>query len=371
MAAKNNISGDILEHIIDSGSEKVSIDNDSFWTTIVSGDKKIFRKRTARIIGLSFVAIAVVSFVVYSAIFYIQNVLLFKADLHINQFGTLIRKSYNSEYAMFVYDPAEPWAASGIQVQKKDLMFISASGAYHTNFTGLIDATKNNFWADRREYWAIQSIESLDKDIKTIYRYVYMTTPPTGINPHKPYRVDKKNIKVERPRHLKDTALFGDVLLQIVPECEMRNTDYLDPNRIYALPRMRMNKKETVRIKDDGVLTFGVNDNKPANNIGQILVVMENYRYQKRKTAALNMFKGKMLDYPYFWYDYLKHKGCYWLWTPLWNALLVLWFILFVTLEYGLLCAFVYILPFLFLKETWKDVQAYYRKSIIPKFVKQ
>lgn len=371
MAAKNNISGDILQHIIKSGTEDVSVYNDSFWTTIVSGDKAIFRKRIARVIGLSFVAIAVVGFVLYSAIFYIQNVLLFKADLHINQFGTLIRKSYNSEYAMFVYDPAEPWAASGIQVQKKDLMFISASGAYHTNFTGLIDATRNNFWADRREYWAIQSVDSLDKDIKTIYRYVYMTNPPTGINPHKPYRIDKKNIKVEQPLHLEDTALFGDVLLQIVPECEMRNNDFFDPTRIYALPRMLNDKKEVIKIKDDGVLTFGVNDNKPTNNIGQILVVMENYRYQKRKTAALNMLRGKLLDFPYFWYDYLKHQGCYWLWAPIWNTLLVFLFVLFVTIEYGLLCAFVYILPFLFLKETWTGIRVYFQKCIIHKFVKK
>ena len=365
------MSSDILQHIIESGTEKVSVDNDSFWAAIVSGDKKIFRKRTARVIGLSFVAIAVIGFVLYSAIFYVQNVLLFKADFHINQFGTLIRKSYNSEYAMFVYDPAEPWAASGIQVQKKDLMFISASGAYHTNFTGLIDATKNNFWADRREYWAIKSIESLKKDIPTIYRYVYMTTPPTGVNPQRPYLVDKKNIKVERPCHLKDTALFGDVLLQIVPECEMRNPAFFDTTRIYALPRMKMDKKEVIAIKDDGVLAFGVNDNKPANNVGQILVVMESYRYQKRKTAALNMLRGKFLDYPYFWYDFLKHQGCYWLWTPIWNALLVFLFVLFVTIEYGLLCAIVYILPFLFLKETWIDVRAFFRKSIIPKLVKK
>ena len=142
MATKKNLSSDILQRILDSGSSKVSIDDDSIWQAMMSGGPELFKKRSVRLIGLAMVAVFTVAFVVYSAVFYVQNVLLYKADLQINQFGTFVRKSYNSEYAMFLYDPAEAWAASGIQVQKGDRLFISSSGAYHTKYECLIDATR-------------------------------------------------------------------------------------------------------------------------------------------------------------------------------------------------------------------------------------
>ena len=150
MATKKNLSSDILQRIIDSGSDKVSIDNDSIWQALMNGGPKLFMQRSARLISYVLVAVFTLAFVAYSAVFYVQNVLLYKADLQINQFGTFVRKSYNSEYAMFLYNPAEAWAVSGLQVQKGDRLFISASGAYHTKYECLIDATRYNHWADAR-----------------------------------------------------------------------------------------------------------------------------------------------------------------------------------------------------------------------------
>lgn len=346
--ATNNIPKDIVQHIIDSGSDRVTIEDDSFLTALLVKGKQPLRLRIARFIGLSLVMIVTVGFVLSGAIFYVQNYLLDKVDLHINPFGAFERKSYNSEYAMFLYDPAEAWAASGIQVQKGDRLFIAGSGAYHTNYAKLIKATENNFWADAREQYVKNNLlDSFDIRRDSVFRYVDVTTPPEAVDPDNPKAIDLKNRKVKKPCNLEKTALFGDVLMQVIPETRLRIADTLCPERIYALPRLQIHKKEVLKMQHDGMLTFGVNDITPANNVGQILVAMEIYRKQTWKNAAWKMASGQFIDLPYFWYDYWLHSGWYFLPASL---LFVLW----IMAEYVLFCALCYCVPFLFIKDTWQ-----------------
>lgn len=348
------IPKEILQHIIDSGNDRVTIENDSFLTVLLAPGKKPLRFRIARFIGFALVFIFTLGFVLYSASFYVQNVLLHKVDLHTNPFGAFERKSYNSEYAMFLYDPAEAWAASGIQVQKDDILFIAGSGAYHTNYEKLITATENNFWADVREKYVKNNLlDSFDAIRDTVFRYVDVTTPPEEVDPDNPQKIDLKNRKVNNPRGLDKTALFGDVLMQIIPETRLRLTDSLCPERIYALPRLQISKKEPLKIEHDGMLTFGVNDNNPLNNVGQVLVAMEIYRKQTMRNAAWKILSGQFIDFPYYWYDYWLHRildNSWWYWF------VSLVFVLWVMMEYVIFCAIFYFLPFLFIKDTWQPV---------------
>lgn len=349
----NQISKEIVQHIIDSGNDQVTIENDSFLTALLTRGQKPIHFRTARFIGLSLVLIFSLGFVIYSASFYIQNVLLYKADMHINQYGAFVRRSLNSEYAMFLYDPAEPWAVSGIQVQHGDKMFVTGSGAYHTNYSRLINATEKNRWADRREMYAINDDSLLNVLDTLICRYIDVATPPSKIEIEHPYAIDTLYRKVSKPRHLKYEALFGDVLIQIVPEYIMRDANHLDTLNIYAVPRMLEEKKESISVEQGGVLTFGVNDDIPLNNVGQILVAMEIYHKQTWVNAALKIFKGHFMDLPYFWYDYWSHAILHNNW---WFWFVSLIFVLWVMIEYLIFCAILYFLPFLFIKDTWKPV---------------
>lgn len=351
MATKKNLSSDILQRILDSGSDKVSIDNDSIWQALMSGGPKLFKQRSVRLISYVLVAVFTVAFVVYSAVFYVQNVLLYKADLQINQFGTFVRKSYNSEYAMFLYDPAEAWAASGIQVQDGDKLFISASGAYHTKYECLIDATRRNHWADARSQLlmdhgraALDSSAVVDS-IKNMCRYIDMSIPPESVDPKHPLYIDRKNLKVKQPLHLGDTALFGDVLMQIVPEEFLRDTGHLVAEQVYGIPRMQSNVKEPLTIQHNGVLAFGVNDSRPQNNVGQVLVVMEIYRQQTWLEALKKLFKGHLIDLPYYWYDYWRHHSVKL--NAWWHPLAAIAFVFWVLFEYLIVCIFLYYLPFL------------------------
>lgn len=348
-----NIPKEIVQHIVDSGKDRVTIENDSFLTVLLAKGKKPLRFRIARFIGFALVFIFTLGFVIYSASFYIQNVLLHKVDMHINQYGAFVRKSLNSEYAMFLYDPAEPWAVSGIQVQHGDRMFVTGSGAYHTNYTRLIDATENNRWADRREMYATNNDSLLDVLDSMICRYIDVATPPQKLRINHPYAIDTLYRKVTKPRHLSDTALFGDVLIQIVPEYIMRDTSYLDTVNIYAVPRMLKDKKESIFVEEGGVLTFGVNDDIPSNNVGQILVAMEIYHKQTWVNAAKKICSGQFLDLPYFWYDYWLHSILHNNW---WYWFVSLVFVLWVMMEYVIFCAIFYFLPFLFIKDTWQPV---------------
>jgi len=363
MATKNNLSSEIIQRIMDSGSDKVTVQNDSFWKVLMSGEKKQIKQRSLRLISFALVSIFTVAFVLYSAVFFVQNVLLHRAELHINQFGTFIRKSYNSEYAMFLYDPAEAWAVSGIQVQEGDKLYISASGAYHTNFKYLIDATKDNHWADEREHLlATENRDALNDtaliDNIRLCRYIDMSIPPDSIDVHKPLYIDRKNLKVQKPEHLDYPALFGDVLMQIVSEDQLRDTNHIGMDSIYAIPRMQKNIKKQLTINYNGILTFGVNDSRPQNNVGQILVVMEIFRAQTRNKAAVKLLTGQLLDFPYFCYDFIYHQaGRFAAW---WHGLATLIFILMVCFEYMVFCIFFYYLPFLFVKDTWRRVGQFF-----------
>ena len=346
MATNKDLTSEILHQIVENGHDNISVDNDSFFLSIASGGKQKFQKRAARLVGLTMVLVVSAAFVIYSAIFYIQNVLLFSPTTHINRFGTFIRQSYNSEYAMFLFNPSEPWAVSGIQVQKNDRLFISASGAFHTNYAELVAAVESNKWADMRGYFeAHDALDKFDPKKDKIYRYVSMTTPPSHIVANHPLTIDTINRKVANPGHLDEAAYFGDVLFQIVPESQMRNVAQQKESRIYAVPRMRENKKETCQVSENGVVSFCVNDNKPYNNIGQVLVVMEIYRQKTLSKACEKLKSGRVLELPYFWYDFWSHKG-----YPILAALI---FICLALLAYGLLCLFVYFFPFLFIRETW------------------
>ena len=395
MAVHNDISNKILQKIVDSDTDNVVLDSDNFLTSLASSDKRQFRKRTARLIAVTFVSIAMIAFVIYCAVFYIQNVLLFSGELQVNQFGTFIRKSYNSEYAMYLFDASEQWAPSGVQVQKGDKLIISASGAFHTNYKQLVGASNDNRWSDYREYLlqmdksARRSVlDTITKKAET-YRYIFMTRAvetqrdtfkqvvngKTITDTVSLLRLDTLKRLVRCPvNYTGDTAYFGDVLFQVVPEQQVRNIYYTDKsNRIYALPRpswTSLQKKSVINIEQDGLLAFCVNDIKPANNIGQILVVVEVFHKYDKSQAIRNILHGRIMDWPYWWHNYLSHRFDYpsrHLFSVVWSDIVL---ILLVFFEVLVMCTLLYILPFLFIPETWIKVRYVYQHKVKTFFVK-
>lgn len=338
MALLDEIPTEIL-HVVDADNEHVHVEDDNFWQSLVEGVPHLVKRRCARFVGLVLVAITVVTMVLVGAIFYVQNVLLYQSDMHVNEFGSFVRRSCNSEYAMFLFDTSEPWAASGIQVQKGDRVLVSASGSFHTNMYELIEAAHSNRWADVREQQARQiGLNKPNKRPQKIYRFVNMCKTPLMADR---LPVDTLSRKISSPINSKDKALFGDVLMQVIPEYKQRDPLYIDSACVYAIPRGNRGYREVIYAPQSGVLSFCVNDANPYNNLGQILVVMQIFRASTWQQAL----HGHIFGFLYYWYDYLCSTG-----HP---AVALVLLLLIGVLTFVLLAALAYLLPFVFIRDTW------------------
>lgn len=325
---------DILPAILpylQKDTEHVTIEDDSFVVQLSEHNAHGFWKRGARLVGVVLAAITVVLFLAYSIIFYCQNVLFYRGELNINQFGAFTpSKSYSSEYAMYLFDTNEKWISSGIQVQKGDRLFISASGAFHSNYIELVNAAENNTMAN--------TVLPNDDGEDTRLRWIFY--PKTESS-----REDTVNTAFKKVAN--SSAYFGDVLFQVVPEYQISNISYTDSSRVYKVPYanrytplLHRNLRLPVKVKQDGVLAFMVNDKKTANNIGQILVVMEIFRKADGYRGGRLTWKKMLyrwLDIPYYYFELIHHTG--------WHFCAWLVYILLAVTKLAAYCALAYYLP--------------------------
>ena len=322
----------IMQYLQKEDAEHITIEDDSFIVRLSEHNAHGFWKRGSRLVGLILVSIVVLAFIVYSAVFYCKNVLFYQGELSINQFGAFTpRKSYSSEYAMYLFDAREQWRSSGIQVQKGDRLFIAASGAFHTNYRELVNAAKNNLLANEMR---IKEDTLLHTNDTACLRWVYATHK----NSLGAETINRKYVGTYKKQG--QPFEFGDILFQVVPEYQISNGNYSDIKRIYKIPTPDPKKRyrNPIEIWQDGVLAFMVNDNKPENNIGQILVGMEIFRYSDSFFGAF--WSGKShwgLDMPYYYYELLKHENR--------SFLAILVYACMAILQLIVLCIFAYYLP--------------------------
>lgn len=105
-------------------------------------------------------------------VFFINGVLFFKNYNEIYKEGTIVTKqSLNREHMMFLFSASDLWANTGIKVMKGDLIKISASGAFNSSISNIIDSTKNNTTPYRK--WTnildTRNGDNLSKEL-TIYK---------------------------------------------------------------------------------------------------------------------------------------------------------------------------------------------------------
>lgn len=337
----NSITSYILQYLQKENAEHITISDDSFVVQLSEYNSKGFWKRGARLVGLILTCVVVLAFIIYSAVFYCQNVLFYRGELNVNQFGAFTpKKSYSSEYAMYLFDSKEEWISSGIQVLKGDRLFISASGAYHTNYKKLVEAARNN--TNANAFWIDTVSNENECSVDTVcLRWIYAT------HTNKSAQLFKYNEKEFFPDTInrkfiakgKEIFAFGDILFQVVPEHQISNKSYADIARIYKIPAPDKSFiRKPITIQQDGVLAFMVNDKKPENNIGQILVVTEIFRYSDSFCGfTWTKIFHKWLKLPYYYYELLRHEN-----LPI-CANLIYW--LFAMIELVFLCVIAFFLP--------------------------
>ena len=329
-------------------TEHITINDDNLVVQLARHNTDGFWKRGARLVGIVLTSITVLAFLIYGIIFYCQNILFYRGELNINQFGAFTpNKSYCSEYAMFLFDTSEKWVSSGIQVQKGDRLFISASGAFHSNYVQLVKSATKNTLVDTIYVDSIDTVSQHKDTIRSRWIFYPRTYPLDG-------KVTEDDIANTAYQNVVNSSpelpsLFGDVLFQVVPEYQISNKNYSKDSCIYRIPYTKESRhllfrhidfRAPIEVNQDGILAFMVNDKKPENNIGQILVVMEIFRKSEDYDLNISTFKKmiyRWLDLPYYHYELIRHKG-----LPI-CAALIYWILTIIKLAF--FCIFAYCLP--------------------------
>ena len=209
------------------------------------------------IVGVFFIGLALVVLVVKS--FYPYNV------IKTNPYGATIIKNEDKEVIYWLFNTAELWANSGIEVKKNDRITIRASGAANTAIHHLVDGASDDFQTG----FSWVGTEGLERN--------------TG---HSAFRGQFR---------LVPDAPFGKLLMQIIPVSKQKNradwiksSTYIDDtdekgekNQIFTIGKERI---ELV-VPCDGVLHFAVND-----------VVMSDKNIKDMYLKSLQLFKESIND---------------------------------------------------------------------------
>lgn len=209
------------------------------------------------IVGVFFIGLALVVLVVKS--FYPYNV------IKTNPYGATIIKNEDKEVIYWLFNTAELWANSGIEVKKNDRITIRASGAANTAIHHLVDGASDDF----QPGFSWVGTEGLERN--------------TG---HSAFRGQFR---------LVPDAPFGKLLMQIIPVSKQKNREdwiksstYIDDtdekgekNQIFTIGKERI---ELV-VPCDGVLHFAVND-----------VVMSDKNIKDMYLKSLQLFKESIND---------------------------------------------------------------------------
>ena len=209
------------------------------------------------IVGVFFIGLALVVLVVKS--FYPYNV------IKTNPYGATIIKNEDKEVIYWLFNTAELWANSGIEVKKNDRITIRASGAANTAIHHLVDGASDDFQPE----FSWVGTEGLERN--------------TG---HSAFRGQFR---------LVPDAPFGKLLMQIIPVSKQKDrgkwikeSTYIDgtdekgeQNHIFTIGKERI---ELV-IPCDGVLHFAVND-----------VVMSDKNIKDMYLKSLQLFKESIND---------------------------------------------------------------------------
>lgn len=252
----------IISEIIKSGkSANVTVDDDSFIESLIKAPdepgKSFWKNITTppfikglRLVMIIASLIIAATFLLSYSFVYLKDVVFFRNEISTNNVGALNpKKSLGREYGIFLFNPADLWADSGIRLNKKDRFRISVSGAFHSSFKNLVDDADSNVarpeirWIGQQARTRSSSVAPQDnKKVWGIYqRHIYPVLP-----------------KDLRKRNGED-PYFGALLYTVAPEYTLDNpldTNYTRHVRVWK----EKDATSFSKVESPGVLRLAVND---------------------------------------------------------------------------------------------------------------
>lgn len=359
---KNKLVSGLLDWLTeDDKPGKVSIDNKNLFESLAEADgsdkdRWYFNKRLRFLLVVSAVVMVLVSVVYYASAF-INDVILFKTEMHVNEQGALNpQKALNSEYALYLFNASEPWANTGVRINEGDKFRIIISGGTNTDITEILESAKNNTrpdfsWVfyDKWEPFKGESLLDLclSKGVevngeKVNFGSMLYTIQPEGANVvYSPQAVKTSDIYKWQPTKGNKAAGFT--------RAKESGMIYLAVNDIVFSQRDSMNideqfKKYNLVARQEGQidtlssstvsLLKDYNSYYYRDNIGQILVAVEVVRSVPKWS-----FKS-FLNYPLYAYrefDYNSNDTC-WIFPFIWFLItIIVYFALCFAVVWGIL----------------------------------
>ena len=254
----------IIPELIRSGkSANVTVDDDSFIESLIKAPdepgKSFWRNITTppfvkglRLVMIIASLIIAATFLLCYSFVYLKDVVLFRNEITTNNVGALNpKKSIGREYGIFLFNPADLWADSGIRLSEKDRFRISVSGAFHSSFKDLVDDADSNVAKPEIRWITGQQARSRSQE------------SPEPQENKKAWGIYQRHIYPVLPKDLRkrngDKPYFGALLYTVAPEYTLDNP--LDPNYTRHV-RVWKEKDATSfsKVESPGVLRLAVND---------------------------------------------------------------------------------------------------------------
>lgn len=252
----NSIRNIIRTIIAGETDRRLIVNTDSFFVRLFreSGTKEKLWLRMFYFVFVTAVLIASLVTIICSFAFFIDDVLLFRPQVRINRCGAFVpTNSCGREYVLFMFNSADVWADSGIQLCAGDRIKISASGAFNSTVEQSVAAARKNFRPAYPWYGSRLRTDSCNAAPSTNKHAQHGSAGKRGAR----NRSDE-NI-ADCMYNAPDTAYFGSILYQIQPDA-MPCQHHYDP-KTQNIHQLSDADGTTYReVRENGILHFAVND---------------------------------------------------------------------------------------------------------------
>lgn len=218
-------------------------------------------------VGISAVAIIMKSFYPYKAI-------------ETNMYGATVIRSEDTEVTYWLYNSADLWANSGIEVKAGQTLSIRTSGASHTAIHHLVRAAQNNEKLDIEWQHPRGGIKSTRKEDPS--RMKYRIAPNYEENTIL-MQVLPKEFDTYGNEWYKEEAILKDTMKWDYIDGGGRDGDGISIAHIYKIGE----GQDNIEIQEDGILYFSCND------IALTPRVINNMRADKKTNPSRTFGKPK------------------------------------------------------------------------------
>ena len=234
-----DLSGDKTEQDPSKGSVNIVINKYEHLVAALSKPKTLVKTIIviSALVMTIFVGIALIALMLRH--YYPYN------SVRSNKYGATFIKDEDTEIIYWLFNSADLWANSGIEVKEGDIISVRTSGAFNTAIHHLTEDAKNN----KPQYKWISPTGGKQSDApRDLYRNKYCIAPYEEPNVIL-MQVVRKNIS--RTKWLSDRKSLEKYASCI--DGRVREGESPD---IYVIG----SEKENIKIRQDGILHFAVND---------------------------------------------------------------------------------------------------------------